>query len=72
MHYMKLYVSQLKIFIKNNTDMDNSDIKSFLEKRFHYGNIPKYYKYFEEWYNNLLPNQLDYFTAQMNGHNYLD
>lgn len=30
-------------------------------------NMPKYYEYFEQWFDNLTSNQIDYFTAYMKG-----
>lgn len=42
-------------------------LKEYLRKEFIYNTVPKYYKYFEEWFNNLTKNQLVYYTAYMNG-----
>lgn len=42
-------------------------LKEYLKKEFIYNTVPKYYKYFEEWFNSLTKNQLVYYTAYMNG-----
>ena len=42
-------------------------LKEYLKKEFIYNTVPKYYKYFEEWFNNLTKNQLVFYTAYMNG-----
>ena len=42
-------------------------LKEYLRKEFIYNTVPKYYKYFEEWFNNLTKSQLVYYTAYMNG-----
>lgn len=38
-------------------------LKSYLWQEFHKNNIPKYYKYFEDWLSKLTPVQIDYFIA---------
>lgn len=38
-------------------------LKSYLWQEFSKNNLPKYYKYFEQWVNNLTYNQVAYFTA---------
>lgn len=45
----------------------NEELKLWLEKEFYYSNHPKYRKYFQEWFNNLLPHQLEGFYKQMIG-----
>lgn len=42
-------------------------MKDYLNKEFKYNTIPKYYKYFEEWYCNLTANQRLYLTAYSEG-----
>ena len=43
-------------------------MKEYLRTQFTHSTIPKYYKYFEEWFANLTPEQLNYYEAYMNGH----
>lgn len=43
-------------------------LKSYLWQEFSKNNLPKYYKYFEQWVNNLTYNQITYFTAYMSEH----
>lgn len=40
-------------------------LKSWLWQEFNKNNIPKYYKYFEQWVGNLTYEQILYFTAYM-------
>lgn len=40
-------------------------LKSYLWQEFSKNNLPKYYKYFEQWVSNLTDNQIAYFTAYM-------
>lgn len=40
-------------------------LKSYLWQEFIKNNLPKYYKYFEQWVSNLTDNQVAYFTAYM-------
>ena len=40
-------------------------LKSYLWQEFNKNNLPKYYKYFEQWVSNLTDNQVAYFTAYM-------
>lgn len=42
-------------------------MKDYLYKEFIYNTIPKYYKYFDEWFNNLTDNQKIYFEAYSKG-----
>lgn len=41
-------------------------LMQYLWMEFSYSNIPKYYKYFEEWFSNLTDNQILFYTAYMN------
>lgn len=43
-----------------------NQLKEYLWMIFKMNNIPKYYKYFEEWISNLTENQIVYYTAYMN------
>jgi len=43
------------------------DIKKYLWYEFTHTTLPKYYKYFEEWFNNLTENQLAYYRAYASG-----
>lgn len=43
-------------------------LKSYLWQEFNKNNLPKYYKYFEQWVSNLTDNQVAYFTAYMSEH----
>ena len=43
------------------------NLKHYLWIEWCINNVPKYYQYFETWYNNLTPNQISYFMAYMNG-----
>lgn len=43
-------------------------LKSYLWQEFSKNNLPKYYKYFEQWVNNLTYNQVIYFTAYLTEH----
>lgn len=38
------------------------ELKQYLEKRFKQDNLPKYYKYLNDWMNNLTEIQLYYFN----------
>lgn len=42
-------------------------MKEYLWKEFSHSTIPKYYKYFEDWFNNLTKSQLEYYKAYMEG-----
>lgn len=44
-----------------------NDLKGYLWYEWTHSTLPKYYKYFEEWFNNLTDNQILYFTAYCNG-----
>lgn len=46
----------------------STQLKSYLWQEFSKNNLPKYYKYFEQWVNNLTYNQIAYFTAYSAGH----
>lgn len=47
--------------------MLNIKLKQYLWIEFSHSTIPKYYKYFEEWFSNLTENQILFYTAYMNG-----
>lgn len=65
----------LQIYIKNKIDCIMGDpgidcgqsLKDYLWNEFKFNVHPKYYKYFEEWYNNLTENQILYYTAYSKG-----
>ena len=38
-------------------------LKEYLWNEFKLNNIPKYYKYFDEWFNNLTYTQLLYYNC---------
>lgn len=42
------------------------EIKDYLKGEFKKNNIPKYQKYFEEWFNNLTIFQLEYYSKLWN------
>ena len=42
-------------------------LKQYLWVEFSHSTIPKYYKYFEEWFYHLTENQILFYTAYMNG-----
>ncbi len=42
-------------------------LKEYIWQDFRRSNIPKYYKYFDEWYNNLTDNQKYYWSLRMTG-----
>ena len=42
-------------------------LKQYLWIEFSHSTVPKYYKYFEEWFSNLTENQILFYTAYMNG-----
>lgn len=43
-------------------------LKSYLWQEFSKNNLPKYYRYFEQWISNLTYNQIVYFTAYLTEH----
>jgi len=45
----------------------NNKLKEYLWNEFKFNVHKKYYKYFDEWYNNIIDNQILYYTAYMNG-----
>lgn len=47
-------------------DMENK-LKEYIWQDFRKSNIPKYYKYFDEWYNNLTDIQKYYWGLRMSG-----
>lgn len=46
---------------------ENNDVKQYLWHEFKLNNNPKYYKYFEEWFNNLTETQLLFYNAYSKG-----
>lgn len=40
-------------------------LKSYLLEEYSRNNLPRYYKYFEQWVDNLTYEQILYFTAYM-------
>ena len=42
-------------------------LKNYLNKEFTWNTIKKYYKYFEDWYENLTESQIEYYKCYMNG-----
>lgn len=42
-------------------------LKEYLQREFKMNNHPKYYKYFDTWFNNLLPSQITFYKAYMRG-----
>ena len=43
------------------------ELKSYLWQQWSHCNMPKYYKHFKQWFNNLTSNQIEYLTAYANG-----
>ena len=43
-------------------------MEEYLRQEFYHSTIPKYYKYFDEWFRNLTPRQLLYYRSYMVGH----
>lgn len=39
----------------------NSELKEFLWKEWKFNTLPKYYKYFDEWINNLTESQMTFY-----------
>ena len=46
---------------------ENNDVKQYLWNEFKLNNNPKYYRYFEEWFNNLTEAQLLFYKAYSKG-----
>lgn len=42
-------------------------IKEYLYQEFCHSTVPKYYKYFEQWFSALTKGQLLFYNAYMNG-----
>lgn len=42
-------------------------MKDWLREEFHKSNHPKYFKYFEEWFNGITKDQIDGFEQQRIG-----
>lgn len=49
--------------LKNMTE----EVKQYLWTEFKFNNLPKYYKYFDNWLENLTENQILYYTAYSKG-----
>ncbi len=45
----------------------NDLLKEYLWNEFRYNVLKKYYKYFDEWYENITDSQRMYYTAYMKG-----
>lgn len=44
-----------------------NSLKEYIRKDFFRSNIEKYYRYFDEWYNNLTDIQLEFWEKRMEG-----
>ena len=42
-------------------------LKEYLYKEFTWNTIKKYYKYFDDWFNNLTEDQIKYYMCYMKG-----
>ena len=42
-------------------------LKEYIRRDFFKSNIEKYYRYFDEWYNNLTEIQLEFWVKRMEG-----
>ena len=47
--------------------MEEITLKEYLWKEFRFSTLPKYYVYFEEWFDNLTENQYLYLKAYKEG-----
>lgn len=47
--------------------MISEEMEEYLRKEFVHNTLPKYYKYFDEWRNSLLPTQILYYIAYWMG-----
>ena len=47
--------------------MGHNDLREYLWNEFRYNVHKKFYKYFDEWYENITDTQRTYFTAYMEG-----
>ena len=45
------------------TEVDDAQLKEYLRVEFTHSTIPKYYKYFEEWFANLTEDQKRHYSA---------
>lgn len=45
----------------------NENVKQYLWEEFRRNNIPKFYKYFDEWVENLTDEQVRFYTAYSEG-----
>ena len=43
------------------------EVKQYLWAEFKFNNLPKYYKYFDTWIENLTENQILYYVAYSKG-----
>ena len=43
------------------------EVKQYLWTEFKFNNLPKYYKYFDTWIENLTENQILYYNAYSKG-----
>ena len=43
------------------------DVKQYLWNEFKFNNLPKYYKYFDTWIENLTENKILYYNAYRKG-----
>lgn len=44
-----------------------NELKLYLWGEWRVSNLPKYYKYFQEWFDNLTMEQVEQYLAYMNG-----
>lgn len=44
---------------------NNSELYTYLQKEWYKNNLPKYYKYFDSWQDNLTVEQIAGFTKHM-------
>lgn len=45
----------------------SENVKKYLWEEFRRNNIPKFYKYFDEWIENLTDEQISFYTAYSEG-----
>ena len=48
---------------RNRMIMLSENVKQYLWEEFRRNNIPKFYKYFDEWIENLTDEQISFYTA---------
>lgn len=51
------------LYSPQNFNSMTEEVKQYLWNEFKFNNLPKYYKYFEEWVENLTQNQILYYVA---------